>query len=393
MLAAICVVLVSACASTSSSAIKITNSPVPSLKTVDGSSFDALEVDQKAHRLYAADRTDSGVDVFDVSKVPAQYLNTIPMQASPNGLALAPNLGRLFVGLGDGSVGAVDTATGTLVGKWPTTGKTVDLIDYAADRHTVYASNAEEGTVAAIDVQAGTQTMKFNLGGYSLEQPRYNPGDHLLYVTSPTALAIFQIDPNTNAIKKIPTGGCKGSGMAIEPKHNQAVVDCDTYVMRINLHNPEDASGFTQIPGGDLVSYDAAVNRFFVSNPITSEVGVFGGNPIDYIGSVKTGGFGNSATYDETNGMVYSPDGMRGRAGIDGFKMPSGEIWIVDISPATWAAVAILLAAFVAIMFILGRLADPIHRPVPQPAPARPRSRDQNPGVIRPGARSWTKKT
>ena len=39
--------------------------------------YDGVEIDNHAHRLYIADRTDSGVDVFDTSKASPSYVGTI----------------------------------------------------------------------------------------------------------------------------------------------------------------------------------------------------------------------------------------------------------------------------------------------------------------------------
>src|SRR5579864_7755911 len=75
-------------------------------------SFDVVEIDQANHRLYAADRA-GGIDVFDVSSPHGKYLQEISLPASPNCLALAPDLGRLFAGLADGTVAIIDVNPGS----------------------------------------------------------------------------------------------------------------------------------------------------------------------------------------------------------------------------------------------------------------------------------------
>jgi len=75
--------------------VQLTNTPVPTISGKAGS-FDVVEIDQQNHRLYVADRTDKGIDVFDISSARATYLQTIALPSSPNGLAIAPDLGRLF---------------------------------------------------------------------------------------------------------------------------------------------------------------------------------------------------------------------------------------------------------------------------------------------------------
>src|ERR1700692_3982119 len=91
-------VLISACGDSS---VAVTSTPIPGA-TGSGASIDVIDIDQAAHLLYAADRTDQGVDVFDISSPRAKYLETIHMPASPNGLAIAPDLGRLFAGTSNG---------------------------------------------------------------------------------------------------------------------------------------------------------------------------------------------------------------------------------------------------------------------------------------------------
>ena len=92
--------LLAGCGSTG---VQTTHSAVPGL-SAKPASFDDLEIDQAAHRLYAADRTDTGVDVFDISGPAAKFVKTITLPEAPNGLALAPDLSRLFAGTASGAV-------------------------------------------------------------------------------------------------------------------------------------------------------------------------------------------------------------------------------------------------------------------------------------------------
>src|SRR5258707_10285164 len=128
---AACAFAISACGD---STVAITRTPIPTAIGA-GASVDVIDIDQAAHVLYAADRTDQGVDVFDVSSPRARYLQTIAMPANPNGLAIAPDLGRLFVGTSNGSVVIVNistssTAYGSVVSEVKTGGHSVDLLDY-----------------------------------------------------------------------------------------------------------------------------------------------------------------------------------------------------------------------------------------------------------------------
>jgi hypothetical protein len=368
--------LISACGQLDVPAIKIASTPVPGI-TTQTPSMDAIEIDQAAHRLYTADRSNQGVDIFDISTPPAKYLQTIPMPAGPNGLALAPNLSRLFVGVGNGSVVVVDTnptspTANQMINEVKTGAKSVDLIDYSAARHVVYASNGVAGTLTTVDSGTGEIKGQFQIG-FALEQPRFDAADGMLYVTSPDADALFRLDPDDGTVqKKVSLGGCQPTGFAINPKSNQGVIACRNSILSFDLHR-DNSEKFLQQPGGDIVSYDATVDRFLVGAPFKpgqGAVGILGGNPIVYITTVVTGALGKSAAYDEANDVVYTPDNRPNKAGLASFKMPAGGPG--EIPPmSTLIPFGVLLAAIALFFVILGRNADPIRRP--EPAPRRVR--------------------
>jgi hypothetical protein len=353
--------------------ISITNTPVPAING-QAASFDAIEIDQAGHRLYAADRTDHGIDVFDISTAQPKFVETIQLPANPNGLAIAPDLGRLFVGTVTGSVVIVDIrpatqAAAAVIKEVPTGGKQADLLDYAAPSHVLYASNSVDGTITSLDATTGDVKSQIKIG-YALEQPRFNPLDGMLYVTSPDAGALFQVDPVTGMIKnKTPLGGCLPKGLAINPHTDQALIACHDSVVSLDLR-AKTSGNFNQVYGGDVVTYDAKVDRFFVAVPGQAhggEVGMFGGNPIDYISSVPTDGTGNSAAYDETNDVVYTPDTRPKTAGLTSFRRPADDQLPSALLPSL-AILGIVLVTALTILFLVARMGGP--RPQLETAPA-----------------------
>jgi hypothetical protein len=361
-------------AACNTSPTKIKNTPIAALNGQAGS-FDAMEVDQAHHRLYVADRTDHGIDVFDVSTPQAQYLDTIKLPANPNGLAIAPDLGRLFAGTMAGSVVIIDinlaaNATGVVIQEVPTGGKEVDLLDYAPSLHTVFASTGVDGAIASVDAKTGAVNGTFKIG-FALEQPRFSPADGMLYVTSPDAGALFQIDPASGKIMvKADLGSCLPKGLAINPHSDEALIACHDSTVTRDLR-AKTQGNFTQVYGGDVVWYDAKVDRFLVAVPLAGggEVGIFGGSPIDYITAVSTNGTGHSAAYDETNDVVYTLDTRAKFAGLTSFQRPAD-----DQLPASFVASLGLLGAVVVVAIVLiwvvARLGGPRPQPVSEPAPA-----------------------
>jgi len=228
--AAIGAVLGTAC---SVADVQFTNTPIPTLSGLAGD-FDVVEIDQQDHRLYAADRTKRGVDVFDISKPRAAYLQTIALPSNPNGLAIAPDLSRLFAGTSAGSVVIVDIKSGSptrgTVIKEVATGGGADLMDYAAAGHQLFVGGSD-GSITTVDAATGDIKGHFKLG-YGLEQPRFNQADGSLYVSSPDANALLQIDPSDGTIKnKFYLPKCHPSGMAISARANQALIACSKSVV------------------------------------------------------------------------------------------------------------------------------------------------------------------
>jgi WD40 repeat protein len=362
--------LISACTQVDTSTSRITNTPITPTTAATGN-FDDVEIDQADHRLYAADR-DRGIDVFDISTPTATFVQAITLPSAPNGLAIAPDLGRLYAGTADGSVQVLDInpaspTAGKLLAAVQTGGKEVDLLDYSANRHELYASSGSGGTIAIIDANKSAVTGRVKVG-YALEQPRFNPADGMLYVTSPDADALFQIDLTTLKVKnKSILGGCQPTGLAIDPRSNEALIACAYSTVSWNLRS---ASGqnLTQGGGGDVVSYDAKAGRFFVASPgkaAGSTVAIFGGNPIAFISSVVTGAGGKAAAYNETNNLVYTTDFRPYEVGLVAFNIPDGAPTLSSL--LSLAPLAALLPLIVLVLFIVGRQADPIRRPEPLP--------------------------
>jgi len=348
----------------------VTSTPVPSIAG-KVASFDNVQINQGTHRLYVADRTDQGVDVFDISAARAKYVGTVPLSSPPNGMALAPALARLFVGTANGTVVVVDTknSSETVIAEVKT-GTSADLLDYGAARNRVYVSNGADGTITSIDPSTNTVKAVFSVG-YLLEQPRFDPVDGMVYVSSPTADALFQIDPNDGLVKnRLPLSGCTPYGMAINPSTNTALMACKAFVMSRDLRTGA-VEKFSQVRGADVVNYDAAVDRFFVGSAQKTgpSVVIYAGSPITYTASVTTGADGNSAAYDETHGLVYTPDTRANQSGVASFVLPAAPPrWLSTLT--TFGPYVALVAAFLLLFIFIARSADPARRPPPKALPA-----------------------
>jgi hypothetical protein len=360
--------LISACGS---SEIEVATTPVPAIKGQAGN-FDNVEIDQRNHRLYVADRTDQGVDVFDISGPRAKFIKTIALSSPPNGLAISSDY-RLYAGTEAGSVVVIDINKGssslhTVVAEVKT-GAGVDLLDYNGPKHMVLAANGGNGSITSIDTFTNEIKDHFKVGS-RLEQPRFNDADGMVYVTSPDADALIQIDPADGTVKNnFALGGCSPTGLAINPTLNAAVIACKTFVLTFDIKTGKTAAQFNQVVGGDIVTYNAKIDRFFVASPHKtrpSMIGMFGGKPIAYIASIPAPGRGNSAVVDETNDIVYSPDTRPNQSGIAGSPRPST---LQAASPGSIVIYAAMVMVFALVFWFVMRSGDPVRRHPPVAAP------------------------
>jgi DNA-binding beta-propeller fold protein YncE len=321
---------------------------------------DTAIVDQASQRLWLTDLLNPQIDVFDISTNPARFVTKIgPLNDVPLGLAVAPDLHRLYAGINDRTLQIIDIdpasptrdqivdsissadidkaisqilPSGASQPKGP-----IDLVEYDAADHRIFASDPDDGYL--LDINATTKAVKAIGGGPRgsdplgfLGQPRYDSRDRMLYLASGDNNQIIKVDPATDKVVQVVTLDliCSPHGMAISPKTNQGLIGCqdrqesrvlvwdftaNTYVDSIDL------SG-----SGDTVVYDPKVDQFFfaANNYVPSELSIFTASPqISYVTSVLTTHKSKTVAYDEAHDLLYTLDGLAREAGLWAFRNPT----------------------------------------------------------------------
>jgi DNA-binding beta-propeller fold protein YncE len=172
--------------------------------------------------------------------------------------------------------------------------------------------------------------------GRGLEQPCFNPTDGMLYLTDDIDNVLYQIDPERDVLVATfeIADACYPNGMAINPETNQAILAChnpeDPHTVIWDLNTQSIASVVSDCGAGDGVIYSSAVDRFFfgadgsTGGPVT---GIFGGNPVRFLGNVATGRGASWVAFDETHNLVYVPTYSAGKPALMSFPLP-------DFTPA-----------------------------------------------------------
>ena len=338
----------------------LTHSDIPPL-TGQAATFDQAVVDQSNHRLYISDSTLLGVDIFDVSKSEPRYLSTLKLGVPVHGLAVAPDLHKIFVGEDGGGIGViegdptskkVDTLLSTI--KTPAK-KAVDLLGYDPVDHLLFAGSPDDGFLSQVDAIRNLYLKNLPLGS-GLEQPRYNPGDGLLYLTNMTKDLVYAIDPQKlTVVKQWPVGmTCSPMGMDINPATGEAMFGCSSpkiaYTLLWSLREGKVIGTFNQVADADQVVFDPSQARFLAAGASNGKtaIAVFGGHPVKYQALMLTHADSRAVAYDGANRVVYTPDRKRGQEGLISFAMPKPEAQLPSfITPLAYLLVLVALGAIV----------------------------------------------
>ncbi|TMF97111.1 MAG: hypothetical protein E6I04_08410 [Chloroflexi bacterium] len=279
------------------------------MTVIAGGSYDVVVADQPGQRLYLADRTAKGVDVVDISSPQPVFVSTIPLTAAPHGLALDTASHRLFAALGNGAVAVIDTgprSSNQVVANIQTDSSSLDLIDYSAQTDSLYVGS--DRTVLVVDA-ARAQVTKRITTAMTVGQPRFDPADGMVYATVSGTDSLVQINPATGFVtRSYVIAKCRPNGVGINPARQLALVSCGGSIALVNLES--GAQRVTRVvQGGDVVTYEAAADRFVVASPHDmdeSAIGVFAGDG-SFIGSVPATSSAHAAAFDSAHGLVYAP--------------------------------------------------------------------------------------
>jgi len=318
--------------------VSLTKIPIPPLSGKTAS-IDLIQIDQAAHRLYVADRTTNGVDVFDISTKDAKYVKSVDAGSGANGIVVAKDVNKLFAGLNDSNVAVIDLTSLTVIAKVNTGGKgRADELDYDPKDKKVYVANSGDGFVTVIDATTNAIIKKLDNLGAALEQPQYDTSDGLMYMTSSDQNAVFVFDPTKDVLvrKDVLAVICNPQGLAINPKTNQALLGCNVgragstgtpLTVAWDLSKGIFTGVFGQVGAGDSVTYSAKTDRFYFGAhnfPHGSVIGIFSGSPIGFLTNVPTGSFSGAKNlaYDETNNVIYTQDALPGEGALFSFTPP-----------------------------------------------------------------------
>jgi hypothetical protein len=311
-------------------------------------SFDISWVDQARGRAYLADRSNFGVDIFDlvnsvfvgrVTGMVGPAGPTVTNGAGPNGVLVTED-NKLWVGDGNSvtQVADLNLDPPRIIQSIRTGGAgdgRCDELGYdPLERMILIANNAAHPpflTFISADAPYNILGKLQFPDASGLEQPVWDSQLHRFLVTVPAApnSYIAVIDPTKMTVtKKYALSGCSATGIALAP-FQRLLVSCD-YPIIMNAIDGHNIAKITQVHGGDEIWYNGGDGRLYVTSTDSAGATVLGVIDVEtgaWLQNVPVARGRNPAVYEQNNHIFvpisYPPAGtpditLCGAAGLKG---------------------------------------------------------------------------
>jgi DNA-binding beta-propeller fold protein YncE len=227
--------------------------------------LDHLALDAKRGRLYLANKANNTLDVVDLKD--GKLLKQVRDQGGIQGIAYAPDLDRVFVGLGKDGFCNIFSGEDDKLLKTIKFTDDADNVRYHAPTHLVYVAHAEK-QLGVIDAQTFATKAEIDLPG-DAEAFQLETGRPRLYVNIPSANQVALIDTDKNeVVKTYPLAAAKNNvALALDEANHRLFVGCEKEPLLVILDTESGKEvGSVPIAGEtDDVVYDAPRKRIYAS--------------------------------------------------------------------------------------------------------------------------------
>jgi DNA-binding beta-propeller fold protein YncE len=226
--------------------------------------FDLMASDVAGQRLFVAASDNNTVEVLDLKA--GRPLRSIAGFRQPKGIAYLPEVHKLYVSnKDDGVVDVLDSESFKRLGKIEFKSK-ANNVRYDSDSKLVYVGYGD-GAIGAIDTRDGSRGPDVPLGSYP-KQFRLESHGPRIFVNVPEANHIAVIDRKQAKVIDIwPVREEKSNiPMALDEGHHRLLIACDPgrFVV-VNTENGQSVASLPIKPQADGIQYDAARQAVYVS--------------------------------------------------------------------------------------------------------------------------------
>lgn len=186
--------------------------------------LDHVAIDQRRGRLFVANKANNTMDIVDLAT--GTLLKQVPGQQAIQGIAYAPDLDRIYVGLGGKGLFNVFNGQSYRLLKTIKFQDDSDNVRYDARRQVVYVAHAENA-LAVVDAKTYAVKADIKLPGEA-EGFQLSPDGSRLYVAIPSPSQVAVIDPSSKEIvANYPIGSAEAAtAIALDAANNRLFVGC-----------------------------------------------------------------------------------------------------------------------------------------------------------------------
>jgi DNA-binding beta-propeller fold protein YncE len=227
--------------------------------------LDHLALDAGRDRLFLANTVNGTLDVIDLKT--GKLLKQVPGQTGIQGVAYAPDLDKVFVGLGSGGLCNAFAGADYKPLKTIKFFDDADNVRYDPDRQRVFVAHAEK-SLGVVD--AKTYEIKADLKlPAAAEGFQVAPGKSRLYLVTPSPSQLVVIDPDKNEVVQTHPikAAAGGHPLALDEANKRLFVGCRQPAALVVL-DAETGKEVTSVPipqDVDDLHYDAKRKRLYAS--------------------------------------------------------------------------------------------------------------------------------
>jgi DNA-binding beta-propeller fold protein YncE len=289
--------------------------------------LDHLAMDAKRDRLFVANMANASFDAIDLKA--GKLLKSVPDQRGVQGVAHVPDVGRVFVGVGDDGVCNVFDDSEYKLEKGIKLAD-ADNVRYDARARRVYVAHAEK-SLAVIDPKTLEVKAEIKLPGQP-ESFQIEAGRPRLYLNVPSQKAVVVIDTEKNeVVKTYPLESAERNyPLALDEGGHRLFVGCRKPAAVVILDTESGRElGSVVIPGDtDDVFFDARRKRLYAScgEGVLAVLREGEANRFDVQQKIPTVKLARTCLFDAESGRLFLA--VPRRAGTDG-----PEIWVYRANP------------------------------------------------------------
>jgi DNA-binding beta-propeller fold protein YncE len=227
--------------------------------------LDHLIVDSKTKRLFLANKVNNTVDVVDLDS--GKLVKQLKGQAGAQGLAYAPDLARLYVGLGTGGYCNVFDGKSFQLLKTVKFADDADNVRYEPRTHSVYVAHAEKA-LGVIDGESLELKTDITLPG-SAEAFQLEANRPRLYLNIPSPSQVVVIDTGKNEVVSSYPLKLAGANfaLALDEANKRLFIGCrkKSAVVVMDTETGKEITSIDIPADTDDVSFDAKRKRIYAS--------------------------------------------------------------------------------------------------------------------------------